>query len=215
MFLPNSAGAFGSGSHLIAIRSADPMGKHIHATAYLDIKKKHVKYQDKPSEPCAHDASNINTTACIAEFIQNQIGCSANIQGNIGSNSRTRPPCQSTSDLKKFAAIAGRLQYADESTIYNMTGCLSSCERDKFDIKMTETTESTHVIPVRQVSIQLYLYITIHDTSFIGEEQYVIYDYNSFIADVGGYMGLLLGSSILSLFDQFEGLVNNVYRSAL
>ncbi len=30
--------------------------------------------------------------------------------------------------------------------------------------------------------------------------QYVIYDTNSLIADVGGYLGLLLGHSMLSLF---------------
>ncbi len=31
-------------------------------------------------------------------------------------------------------------------------------------------------------------------------EEYLLYDYNSFIADVGGYLGLLLGHSMLSLF---------------
>ncbi len=28
----------------------------------------------------------------------------------------------------------------------------------------------------------------------------MIYDYNAFIADVGGYLGLLLGHSLLSIF---------------
>ncbi len=31
-------------------------------------------------------------------------------------------------------------------------------------------------------------------------EEYVIYDGGSFIADVGGFLGLLLGHSILSMF---------------
>ena len=31
-------------------------------------------------------------------------------------------------------------------------------------------------------------------------EEYVIYSFDSFIADVGGFLGLLLGHSVLSMF---------------
>ena len=41
--------------------------------------------------------------------------------------------------------------------------------------------------------------------------QYVVYDHNSFIADVGGFLGLLLGHSILSVYattyDLIEGWI--------
>ena len=33
------------------------------------------------------------------------------------------------------------------------------------------------------------------------KRQYYTYDWNSFVADVGGYMGLLLGHSLLSYYD--------------
>ena len=32
-------------------------------------------------------------------------------------------------------------------------------------------------------------------------EQYPLYGFSSFIADVGGFLGLLLGASLLSLFE--------------
>ena len=35
-------------------------------------------------------------------------------------------------------------------------------------------------------------------------EQYVVYDFNSFVADVGGFLGLLLGHSAFSLFKSVE-----------
>ena len=35
--------------------------------------------------------------------------------------------------------------------------------------------------------------------------QYVIYDYHSLIADVGGYLGLLLGQSIFGLYQALVG----------
>ena len=40
--------------------------------------------------------------------------------------------------------------------------------------------------------------------------QYVTYDYDSFIADVGGYLGLLLGYSVLSLFQDAAGIVEKI-----
>lgn len=43
-------------------------------------------------------------------------------------------------------------------------------------------------------------------------KQYVIYDFNSFIADVGGFMGLLLGFSLLSIYDEIEGLLKKLKK---
>ena len=60
----------------------------------------------------------------------------------------------------------------------------------------------------------LSMFISMHDSSYHEEEQYLIYDFNSFIADVGGYMGLLLGSSILSLFDEIESFLRTLLRSS-
>ena len=37
------------------------------------------------------------------------------------------------------------------------------------------------------------------DGSYQLQEEYIVYDINDFIADVGGYMGLLLGYSVLSM----------------
>ena len=35
---------------------------------------------------------------------------------------------------------------------------------------------------------------------YLVRREYVLYDPDSFIADIGGYLGLLLGHSLLSLF---------------
>ena len=37
------------------------------------------------------------------------------------------------------------------------------------------------------------------DGSYHLEEEYIVYDFNGFIADVGGFLGLLLGHSVLSM----------------
>ena len=50
----------------------------------------------------------------------------------------------------------------------------------------------------------LHLYMYYVNRSYDEKEQYVIYDINSLIADVGGFMGLLLGFSIQSMVEMIE-----------
>ena len=39
-----------------------------------------------------------------------------------------------------------------------------------------------------------------HDGSFDVREEYLVYDTSNLIADMGGYMGLLMGQSILGIY---------------
>ena len=41
----------------------------------------------------------------------------------------------------------------------------------------------------------------------IVQEEYQIYPFESFVADVGGYLGLLLGASILSLVESSTNII--------
>ena len=43
---------------------------------------------------------------------------------------------------EEFLQNLGRFEFADASTIYQMTGCLSACEKDRFEIRMSQITES-------------------------------------------------------------------------
>ena len=43
--------------------------------------------------------------------------------------------------------------------------------------------------------------------------QYIIYDWNDFVADIGGYLGLLLGQSVYGMYEiltncHYKALVN-------
>ena len=47
------------------------------------------------------------------------------------------------------------------------------------------------------------------DSSYMLREEYVVYDSDSFIADVGGFFGLLLGQSMLGIYYMFVTWVMN------
>ena len=205
MFVPNSVKTFGSKEHLFSMRASLEANTERYQAAYLEVKKIRTKYLHKPTEPCTDDSQKHNTTACIAEFIEDKMGCSVNIQG---IKSIKRAPCKSKAQFNEFIAISNELQHADSSYIYNLTRCLSSCEKDRFDVVLTDQTEWTRDSKWAKWGWNTFtLYISMHDSTYVEEKEYIIYDSDTFIADVGGYMGLLLGSSIIGLLDEVEGLL--------
>ena len=78
--------------------------------------------------------------------------------------------------------------------------CLPSCSRDKFELNID--TES--VIPGAPEDTQLaYLSFAYNKGEYHLIEEHFLYDTWNFIPDVGGYLGLLLGYSLLSLYHVF------------
>ena len=52
----------------------------------------------------------------------------------------------------------------------------------------------------------------IPSNTYYERKQYTIYAWNNFVADFGGYLGLLLGSSLLTLYDEGKELIAKIFR---
>ena len=95
------------------------------------ISKSHLKALDQPSERCVEDRKNQYVSAFIAKFIDGQLECSSRIQG---SDSAEKMTCDNVTQLQSLSQYSHQFQEADANTIYKITGCLSSCEKDEFQI---------------------------------------------------------------------------------
>lgn len=199
MFVPNAVMAFGSTYKLYSIRTTTVIRTYY---KYLKVKRTHRKYLDNPSERCTHE--DTNTTACIAEYIAHKIGCTVNIQG---IEPTTYPHCNDKTQLAAFVNVSKKLEQAGATDTYEMTGCLSSCEKENYDVTLENWSDD---IRHRNKYSQLLLTFTIYERSYIEEEQYVIYNSNSFLADIGGFLGLVLGSSMLNVYDEVVGLLGGI-----
>ena len=97
----------------------------------------------------------------------------------------------------------------DENGIHGLTGCLASCTKDEFQVELStmEVYEFENCYTdfcFGETTRSLKVYPHFLNGRYEDKEQYIIYDYNSMIADVGGYMGLLLGYSLLSVYEIAE-----------
>ena len=193
MYVPNRLKVYGSNMDEIELSATYPKRYF----KRMIMTKTHLKSLNQPSEPCSSDKSVPDTSICIAKYIEEKLGCNPLI---LGSRPR-QLTCNSSSQWEMAAALNKKFQEANSKQIYEMTGCLSSCEKDRYHKIEGAVTSKT------KKNGDLHLAFRIMDGSYEEREQYMIYDLDSFIADVGGFMGLLLGCSILSLYSELEAIL--------
>ena len=195
MVVPNEVKVFGSARHRVRL---DCPGMQ---SQILNIQKTHVKALDGPTQPCSTASTTTNNaSSCIANFIKREIGCNPQI---LGSQYSKGTLCNTTEQLSHFKNISSNLFGSDDYDVYAMTGCLSACEKNVYSI----IPEATSCADQVKYGEQFLLTLRVNDRSYEERKQYIIYDTDSFIADVGGYMGLLLGCSIWSLYNEIEAFV--------
>ena len=158
------------------------------------ITKSYVKAIDQPTQRCTNDDTNINE--CIFGFIEKLIGCRPDIQGSEFSDGTS---CTTMEQLMDLANISRIFEEADGNDIYEATGCLASCEKNYYSLSQGVLSGG--------YNRDLHVKFKIMDRTYEEKEQYIIYDISSFIADVGGYMGLLLGCSLSSLYADMESFL--------
>ena len=208
MFIPNLVEVYGSQYILVGKGDADGRGGSLCYQQILKITKSGLKALDQPSERCDSDTDNPNTSTCIAKYIEENLGCSMDIQGG---GSTKMAPCTSWSEVNALRNITALLNESNANAIYELTGCLASCRRSEYTkIDGRVTNEICYDVPK-----DLHLQFLITTGSYKEEEQYIIYDFVSFIADVGGLMGLLLGCSVFSLYAELEGLLRRFSMGSL
>ena len=168
-------------------------------TRKIYVRKTHLKALDQPSERCSSDTMTLNTSACIAKFIEKELGCTTQIHGSIMGQKMT---CTNATQLLTWKQISRVLQEANANKIYKMTGCLAACERDEY-----KQIDGTLTKVFKKGNNDIKLDFRILSNSYQEMEQYFLYDTDSFIADVGGFMGLLLGFSALSLYNELVNIL--------
>lgn len=197
---------FGS-AHKTVKKGTSPCGIYMY-TQDLNIAKSHLKAIDQPTRRCSNEATSPDTSACLATFVESELGCSPNIQGSqypIGVF------CSTEKQLQDLTNITRIFQEADENEIYELTGCLSACEKDIYRITADPIKKEFKGVGS---GCEYHVGFKIMDRSHEELEQYIIYDTDSFFADVGGYMGLLLGTSFISIYKGLEDLLKKLlYKS--
>ncbi len=161
---------------------------------------------DNPDYPCKETGQSQSTSveACIDRFIESAVNCSSAYQ----STPRSRRPCQTLEQYRAWNTWMDRITHLDEKHIHEVTGCLGPCNMTAYKLTRDGGLKS---VPNSADGTVLLMRLSIAGR-YETKEQYLVYTTDCFIADVGGYLGLLLGHSMYSLFCSGQDIGKTLFR---
>ena len=114
--------------------------------------------------------------------------------------------CDTPEDLKLYQTVLLNVSASTPRQILQELECPIPCELLNF--KLEKVLEQSY--PCRHCSYDtIAMELTVNDGVIEVLEEKPLYNVNNFIADVGGYLGLLLGASVLTIYQDILDFVAN------
>ena len=132
-------------------------------------------------------------TKCTNGILEDQLKC------NLPwlNDSKYKTNCKTSEDFNNFVNVSKAIGLRELNDELENKGCLiPNCKSWQWKRILINDLSSIYV---NKTYVRFFLPSVPKVTV---QEEIRIYDLNNFIADVGGYLGLMLGMSILSFFDQ-------------
>ena len=148
------------------------------------------------STPCTPDPPGFSKSQCMDRFMESKLKCK--LPWTTKSNG-TRF-CDKPNDLNGFINVYRKFKTAE----LKQFGCMAqSCRQTQWNRVWVSEDKTEPDIGKFLVSFQSNM-----PTTFIRHS--LSYGFANFVADFGGYLGLLLGGSLLAFFDIIWNTCDNV-----
>ena len=143
--------------------------------------------------PCEEDPSYSFTT-CIKEKLSQKIGC--RLPWDQWSQ-QDRKVCESEIEFKQFEQTYRKLFDAESDTIEETTDCRKPCTYNEFKFVYS----SPEIVP----SLPNIVGFKVASRKTQIEDEVLLYPFTSFIAEFGGALGLFLGFSFMTIWQEIKG----------
>ena len=136
------------------------------------------------------EGNSMYLKVCLDNFINGQLGCSLPWTP-ITDEIRV---CETEDDLKAFRNLSFHMTSKDIQKLITQQGCF------KPNCKKTTWTKNQYIEtwPVSSDKTEFYIMIT-SNSKVLQRKEVLLADLQTFVADIGSYLGFFLGASILSL----------------
>lgn len=194
MLYPTLSKSFGSNYMVLSVpslaaQSLDDTNASAISQYVYEIERTKWSMVSTSKNPCSDKGGQKSIMSCIEAHFEEKHRCWL----PWTNSTKVGPTCPYNEVTEFYEDL---VDTGMQEVALNM-GCLASCEYTEFALRHIATEEElTHIGPN---FITVILVIT--SGSYKVKEQYVVYDRSSFISDIGGYLGLLLGQSILTCYD--------------
>ena len=162
-----------------------------------------VNHINQDEEPCISDAAAVtNMWDCITNYMYSKLNCTLPWMAKAGDVNLCSSPQEYDIYLSE---IIGGLGHKTEY-IEKVAQCTPGCKRVEYSAKLHNTA------PDPSLTDQWGVAIFFAKDKFSVKEQFYIYDTPNLIADFGGYLGLLLGYSLLGFYDTLMDFFEKMFE---
>ena len=141
--------------------------------------------------PCKEDPA-YNFTVCIKEKVSGKVGC--RLPWDKWSR-QDRAVCKNEQEINQFEKLYRKLADANADDIVDITGCKRPCQYKEY--KFVES--SPKVLPA-----PLFLGFWAATGKTQVEEEVLLYPFTSLVAEFGGSLGLFLGFSFMTIWQEIR-----------
>ena len=162
----------------------------------FEIMRKRVILKPKKNYECDEENGQMYKK-CLDKYIQDRMGCVLPWNPLKFDNFTEENPriCDQSSDSLRFENLTtNSLMGMSLEQIKSLTGCVNNCG---YQMYQTKTNFEGDIGSKDMFSVGF----TISRQELIVEQEVYTYDANNFIADVGGFLGLLLGMGLLNVYE--------------
>ena len=132
-------------------------------------------------------------TTCVKETLSQKIGCRLPWDKKSDQNRRL---CKSENEFKQFGQYHTTLSLAEFDDIVETIGCMKPCSYKEFKFVNSNPEE----VPS---SPGMVIFWPASKNTKI-EEEVLLYPFTSFLAEFGGALGLFLGFSFLTIWQEIK-----------
>ena len=159
-------------------------------------KQEVTKRLKKSKFNCLEDNSN-KQTECINEYYASKLNCT--LPWVPSNNPQNRQQCQGKEKFTEFRNLSMSIGNSEVIEELEKEGCIiPNCEERTWHI---ESGQKENISNFNVSGENLMLTISFpHSSKVLVRNEINLYTVSSFFADVGGYLGLLLGESLISYF---------------
>ena len=154
-----------------------------------------------------HENGQVDMHKCLEEYMDSKMDCTLPWLAENGALDHGSM-CQYPEEYDTYVKLYSEVMNFDSGSISSVANCTPSCKRTGYSMKHVMTYEKKWENKW-QNSTTIHFYFG--KDRFTVKRQYYTYDFQNFLADFGGYLGLLLGYSILGFYDTLVKLVKLAY----
>ena len=200
------------GSEVLKVNVKD---KGSFRTSY-EVEPTEVVFLDQEKDPCINAEDNersdiVNIWPCLEDYIASKLNCT------LPWLSEKPPLCTNHLGYLQYVEEFVKVMNFETDNFTQTANCIPSCKRVEYSLK--------HFSTLPDLEPHMYQYLGVDNAfqnkplqidfffgkdRFTKREQYYTYDFQNLTADFGGYLGLLLGYSLLGFYDAITGQLQKV-----